>query len=85
MSGTSGVSGTTTKNTAGSSSEDFSTNSGEYQEKTADGAENGQNDMEYYLQMQKEMLQEQQRFSALSTVMKARSDSAMTAIRHIKS
>jgi hypothetical protein len=40
--------------------------------------------MQYYLDMQKKMLQEQQAYSALSTVMKARSDSAMTAIRNFK-
>lgn len=44
----------------------------------------GSNDMKYYLELQQQMLKEQQVYQALSTIMKARFDSATTAIRNFK-
>ena len=46
--------------------------------------ETGSNDMKYYLKLQQSMLHEQQVYQALSTIMKARFDSATTAIRNFK-
>jgi hypothetical protein len=59
-------------------------NSDEYQKIAEDGEQSGSNDMAYYLKLQRAMMQEQQAYSAVSTVMKARSDASMTAIRNFK-
>ena len=56
----------------------------EYTEKTGSSGENGTADMAYYLQLQEKMMKEQQAYTALTNVMKARSDSALTAIRNVK-
>ena len=44
----------------------------------------GQDRMQYYLQLRQQMLQEQQAYQAISTVMKARYDSSTSAIRNFK-
>ena len=44
----------------------------------------GSNDMAYYLKLQRAMMQEQQAYTAVSTIMKARSDASLTAIRNFK-
>ncbi|MBI2837983.1 MAG: hypothetical protein HYX75_06700 [Acidobacteria bacterium] len=54
------------------------------QNKLNDPGATGSNDMRYYLQLQQQMLKEQQAYQALSTIMKARFDSATTAIRNFK-
>lgn len=54
------------------------------QDRLKDPDATGSNDMRYYLELQKQMLKEQQVFQALSTIMKARFDSATTAIRNFK-
>ncbi len=41
-------------------------------------------DMAYYLELQKRMLKEQQLYTMISTIMKARHDSSMTAIRNFR-
>ena len=41
-------------------------------------------DMAYYLELQKRMLKEQQLYTMVSTIMKARHDSSMTAIRNFR-
>jgi hypothetical protein len=46
--------------------------------------DSGQSDMEYYLNLQKEMLKEQQAYTALSNVIKARSDACLSAVRNFK-
>ncbi len=59
-------------------------NAADFQSKMSDPDATGSNDMKYYLDLQKSMLKEQQAYQALSTVMKARYDSATTAIRNFK-
>jgi hypothetical protein len=44
----------------------------------------GQSDMQYYLELQREMLKEQQSYTALSNVIKARSDACLSAVRNFK-
>jgi len=44
----------------------------------------GQSDMKYYLELQREMLKEQQSYTALSNVIKARSDACLSAVRNFK-
>jgi hypothetical protein len=44
----------------------------------------GQDRMQFYLGLQQKMLEEQQAYQAISTVMKARYDSSTTAIRNFK-
>jgi hypothetical protein len=52
--------------------------------KMMDGPQNGQADMAYYLELQRAMMKEQQAYSALSNVLKARSDACLTAVRNFK-
>lgn len=48
------------------------------------GPENGQADLAYYLELQRAMMKEQQAYTALSNVMKARSDACLSAVRNFK-
>jgi hypothetical protein len=56
----------------------------EYKEIAGDAEQTGANDMAYYLKLQRAMMQEQQAYTAVSTIMKARSDASLTAIRNFK-
>jgi hypothetical protein len=78
-----GPSGPTTKaydsgaiDEANQGSEDF--------KKMMDGPQNGQSDMAYYLELQRAMMKEQQAYTALSNVLKARSDACLSAVRNFK-
>ena len=55
-----------------------------YKEIAGDADQTGSNDMAYYLKLQRAMMQEQQAYTAVSTIMKARSDASLTAIRNFK-
>ncbi len=55
-----------------------------YKEIAGDADQTGSNDMSYYLKLQRAMMQEQQAYTAVSTIMKARSDASLTAIRNFK-
>ena len=55
-----------------------------YKEIANDAEQTGSNDMAYYLKLQRAMMQEQQAYTAVSTIMKARSDASLTAIRNFK-
>lgn len=59
-------------------------NSEEYKKIAGDADKAGSNDMAYYLKLQQAMMKEQQAYTAVSTVMKARSDASLTAIRNFK-
>jgi hypothetical protein len=48
------------------------------------GPENGQGDLAYYLELQRAMMKEQQAYTALSNVLKARSDACLSAVRNFK-
>jgi hypothetical protein len=48
------------------------------------GPENGQADLAYYLELQRAMMKEQQAYTALSNVLKARSDACLSAVRNFK-
>jgi hypothetical protein len=52
--------------------------------KMMDGKDNGQSDMAYYLELQRAMMKEQQAYTALSNVLKARSDACLSAVRNFK-
>jgi hypothetical protein len=52
--------------------------------KVIDGKDNGAGDMAYYLELQRAMMQEQQAYTALSNVLKARSDACLSAVRNFK-
>ncbi len=52
--------------------------------KVMDGKDNGSSDMAYYLELQRAMMQEQQAYTALSNVLKARSDACLSAVRNFK-
>jgi hypothetical protein len=52
--------------------------------KMMEGPDNGQGDLAYYLELQRAMMKEQQAYSALSNVLKARSDACMSAVRNFK-
>ena len=56
----------------------------EYKKISEDADQSGSNDMAYYLKLQRAMMQEQQAYTAVSTIMKARSDASLTAIRNFK-
>jgi hypothetical protein len=56
----------------------------EYREISGNADESGSNDMAYYLKLQRAMMKEQQAYTAVSTIMKARSDASLTAIRNFK-
>jgi hypothetical protein len=48
------------------------------------GEESGEQGMAYYLKLQRAMMEEQQAFTALSNVMKARSEACLSAARNIR-
>jgi len=57
-------------------------NTAEYKKLVSDSEQSGSNDMAYYLKLQRAMMQEQQAYTAVSTILKARSDASLTAIRN---
>jgi hypothetical protein len=59
-------------------------NTEEYKKVAGDAEKAGSNDMAYYLKLQRAMMEEQQAYTAVSTIMKARSDASLTAIRNFK-
>ncbi len=59
-------------------------NTEEYKKVAGDADKAGSNDMAYYLKLQRAMMEEQQAFTAVSTIMKARSDASLTAIHNFK-
>ncbi len=81
-SGTGGASGTTG---TGDAIEQADKNTQEYKKVAGDTDQAGSNDMAYYLKLQRAMMEEQQAYTAVSTIMKARSDASLTAIRNFKS
>lgn len=64
--------------------EDAQKNTEEYKKVAGDADKAGSNDMAYYLKLQRAMMEEQQAYTAVSTIMKARSDASLTAIRNFK-
>jgi len=56
----------------------------EYREISGDAEQTGSNDMAYYLKLQRAMMKEQQAYTTVSTIMKARADASLTAIRNFK-
>jgi len=78
-----GAANTGTIRTDGSAIEEANRNSDEFN-KMMDGPENGQADMAYYLELQRAMMKEQQAYTALSNVIKARSDACLSAVRNFK-
>ena len=78
-----GATSTGTIHTDGGAIEEASRNSDEFN-KMMDGPENGQADMAYYLELQRAMMKEQQAYTALSNVLKARSDACLSAVRNFK-
>jgi hypothetical protein len=78
---------TTTTTTTGASNNDpagAKANAEEYDKAMGDAKQNFSPEMAYYLELQEKMMKEQQAYTALSNVMKARSDAAMNAARNIK-
>jgi hypothetical protein len=69
--------------TDGSAIDEANRNSDDFK-KMMDGPENGQSDMAYYLELQRAMMKEQQAYTALSNVLKARSDACLSAVRNFK-
>lgn len=57
-------------------------NAEEYKKLIGDSDQSGSKDMAYYLKLQRAMMEEQQAYTAVSTIMKARADAAQTAIRN---
>lgn len=56
----------------------------EYKKIAGDSEKAGANDMAYYLRLQRTMMEEQQAYTAVSTIMRARSDASLSAIRNFK-
>jgi hypothetical protein len=69
--------------TSGSAIDEANRNSEEFG-KMMGGPENGQADLAYYLELQRAMMKEQQAYTALSNVLKARSDACLSAVRNFK-
>jgi hypothetical protein len=69
--------------TDGTAIDEANRNSEEFK-KMMGGPENGQSDMAYYLELQRAMMKEQQAYTALSNVLKARSDACLSAVRNFK-
>ncbi len=59
-------------------------NTEEFQKAMGDAKQNFSPEMAYYLELQEKMMKEQQAYTALSNVMKARSDAALNSVRNIK-
>lgn len=55
-----------------------------YKEMAGDEEVAGSHDMAYYLKLQRAMMEEQQAYSAISNIMKARSDAALNAVRNFR-
>ncbi len=68
----------------GNNAVDDANKSGDDFKKMMDGKDNGQSDMAYYLELQRAMMKEQQAYTALSNVLKARSDACLSAVRNFK-
>jgi hypothetical protein len=77
------VTGTTGATSGGNAIDEANRNSEEFG-KMMGGPENGQADLSYYLELQRAMMKEQQAYSALSNVLKARSDACLSAVRNFK-
>jgi hypothetical protein len=78
-----GTTGAANVHTGGEAIDEANRNSEEFN-KMMGGPENGQADMAYYLELQRAMMKEQQAYTALSNVLKARSDAALSAVRNFK-
>jgi hypothetical protein len=78
-----GNSATATAHASGKSIDETNRNAEEF-DKMLDRPENGQSDMQYYLELQRAMMKEQQAYTALSNVLKARSDACLSAVRNFK-
>jgi hypothetical protein len=59
-------------------------NTEEFQKAMGDAKQNFSPEMAYYLELQEKMMKEQQAYTALSNVMKARSDAMANSVRNIK-
>ena len=55
-----------------------------YKKMASDDQVAGSHDMVYYLKLQRAMMEEQQAYSAISNIMKARSDAALNAVRNFR-
>ena len=55
-----------------------------YRNMASDEQVAGTHDMAYYLRLQRAMMEEQQAYSAISNIMKARSDAALNAVRNFR-
>jgi hypothetical protein len=73
----------TSPRTDGSAIDEANRNAEEFG-KLMGGPENGQADLSYYLALQRAMMKEQQAYTALSNVLKARSDACLSAVRNFK-
>jgi hypothetical protein len=73
---------TSTQSTGGSGDpiEQAQKNTEEYKKVAGDAEKAGGNDMAYYLKLQRAMMEEQQAYTAVSNIMKARNDASMSAI-----
>ncbi len=63
---------------------DEASKNGDDFKKMMEGKDSGQSDMAYYLELQRAMMKEQQAYTALSNVLKARSDACLSAVRNFK-
>jgi hypothetical protein len=59
-------------------------NTEEYKKVAGDSDKAGSNDMAYYLKLQRAMMEEQQAYTAVSTIMAKRNEASITAIRNFK-
>jgi hypothetical protein len=78
-----GTSGGRPIGTDGSAIDEANQNADDFK-KVMDGKDSGQSDMAYYLELQRAMMKEQQAYTALSNVLKARSDACLSAVRNFK-
>jgi len=69
--------------TDGNAIDEANKNSDDFK-KMMEGKDSGQSDMAYYLELQRAMMKEQQAYTALSNVLKARSDACLSAVRNFK-
>lgn len=73
-------------NTTGAGSKDpiaeSQANAAEYKKALGDADQTGANDQAYYLKLQRAMLQEQQAYQAVSTIMNIRAKMADTALQN---
>lgn len=84
MSEVNSTSGIGTTATSGGNAIDEANRNAEEFGKMMGGPENGQADLAYYLELQRAMMKEQQAYTALSNVMKARSEACLSAVRNFK-